>query len=164
MAITSTGTQTSQLAAMLAQRPMSRLQIFAVAVSVALNALDGFDVLAITFAAPGIARDWGIGPAQLGVALSSGLVGMALGSLLLAPFGDRHGRRRRVGHEHDPQAILQPEPLDGKGRGGRPLAATVHRHPANLTVNRAPRPRQFAEAGSEGVDSGGAAVGDVLRP
>lgn len=93
MAITSAGTQTSQLAAMLAQRPMSRLQIFAVAVSVALNALDGFDVLAITFAAPGIARDWGIGPTQLGVALSSGLVGMALGSLLLAPFGDRHGRR-----------------------------------------------------------------------
>lgn len=91
--ITSTGAGTSPLAAMLAERPMSRLQIFAVAISVALNALDGFDVLAITFAAPGIAKDWGIGPAQLGVALSSGLVGMALGSLLIAPFGDRHGRK-----------------------------------------------------------------------
>lgn len=91
--ITSTGSATSPLAAMLAERPMSRLQIFAVAISVALNALDGFDVLAITFAAPGIAKDWGIGPAQLGVALSSGLVGMALGSLLIAPFGDRHGRK-----------------------------------------------------------------------
>lgn len=94
--ITSTRAGTSALSTMLAERPMSRLQIVAVAMSVALNALDGFDVLAITFAAPGIAKDWGIGPAQLGVALSSGLVGMALGSLLIAPFGDRHGRRPLV--------------------------------------------------------------------
>ena len=81
---------------LLADAPMSSRQIFAVAISVALNALDGFDVLAITFAAPGITRDWGIGPAQLGVALSSGLVGMALGSLVLAPLGDRFGRRPLV--------------------------------------------------------------------
>lgn len=81
---------------LLADAPMSGRQIFAVAISVALNALDGFDVLAITFAAPGITRDWGIGPAQLGVALSSGLVGMALGSLVLAPLGDRFGRRPLV--------------------------------------------------------------------
>jgi benzoate transport len=93
MMITSTSSATSPVAAMLAERPMSRLQILAVVISVALNALDGFDVLAITFAAPGISRDWGIGPAELGVALSSGLVGMALGSLFIAPFGDRHGRR-----------------------------------------------------------------------
>ena len=84
---------TNTIAALLADRPMSRLQIFAVALSVALNALDGFDVLAITFAAPGIARDWGINAAQLGVALSSGLAGMALGSLFIAPYGDRLGRR-----------------------------------------------------------------------
>jgi hypothetical protein len=40
----------------LAKAPMSRLQIAAVALSIALNALDGFDVLSITFAAPGITR------------------------------------------------------------------------------------------------------------
>jgi hypothetical protein len=81
------------IASLLADRPMSRPQIWAVALSVALNALDGFDVLAITFAAPGISKAWGIGPAQLGIALSSGLVGMTAGSLLLAPLGDRLGRR-----------------------------------------------------------------------
>ncbi len=74
-------------------RPMSGRQIVAVACAVLLNALDGFDVLAITFALPGIARAWSVGPAELGVALSSGLVGMAAGSLLLAPLGDRFGRR-----------------------------------------------------------------------
>jgi len=58
-------------------RPMSGRQIVAVACAVLLNALDGFDVLAITFALPGIARAWSVGPAELGVALSSGLVGNA---------------------------------------------------------------------------------------
>ena len=41
-------------------------QIAAVAVCVALNGLDGFDVLAISFAAPGIAAEWGIDRAMLG--------------------------------------------------------------------------------------------------
>jgi benzoate transport len=81
------------VARLLANAPMSRLQVVAVTLAVLLNALDGFDVLAITFAAPGIAADWGIGPAQLGIALSSGLIGMALGSLILGPIGDRIGRR-----------------------------------------------------------------------
>lgn len=80
-------------AKMLADRPMSRVQMLAVVLAVALNALDGFDVLAMTFAAPDIAAAWGVGPAQLGVALSAGLVGMALGSLVLAPLGDRWGRK-----------------------------------------------------------------------
>ncbi len=39
--------------------PMSRLQVVAISVTVALFALDGFDVLAITFAAPAVARDGG---------------------------------------------------------------------------------------------------------
>ena len=33
--------------------PMSRLQVIAVAVTFILNALDGFDVLSISFASPG---------------------------------------------------------------------------------------------------------------
>ena len=73
--------------------PMSRTQIFAVALTVLLSALDGFDVLSVTFAAPAISRDWGIGKAELGVILSSGLAGMALGSFFLAPFADRFGRK-----------------------------------------------------------------------
>ena len=52
---------------------MSPLQIGIVAVLFCLNALDGFDVLAISFAVPGIARDWGISPGALGVVISIGL-------------------------------------------------------------------------------------------
>lgn len=81
---------------MLADGPMSRPQILAIALAMTLNAVDGFDFLAMTFAAPGIAREWGIDATQLGIALSAGPVGMSVGSLFLAPVGDRFGRRPLV--------------------------------------------------------------------
>ncbi|MDB5688993.1 MAG: transporter [Sphingomonas bacterium] len=73
--------------------PMSRLQILAVAITVGLNALDGFDVVSISFAAPGIALEWGVERGALGIVLSMGLIGMGLGSLLVAPLADVVGRR-----------------------------------------------------------------------
>ena len=77
----------------LRHEPMSSFQMVAVAICVALNALDGFDILAITFAAPGITREWSLGPGALGIVISTGLVGMSIGSLLLAPLADTVGRR-----------------------------------------------------------------------
>lgn len=76
--------------------PMSRLQIAVVAVTIGLNALDGFDVLSISFASPGIARDWGIDRAALGFVLSMELFGMGLGSILLGGVADKIGRRRTL--------------------------------------------------------------------
>ena len=75
---------------------MSAMQVAAVAVTIGLNALDGFDVLSISFASPGIARDWGIDRAALGVVLSMELIGMGLGSMLLGGVADRVGRRRTL--------------------------------------------------------------------
>ena len=49
------------------EEPMSRLQFVAVTLCILLYALDGFDVLSISFAAPGIADKWGIDRATLGV-------------------------------------------------------------------------------------------------
>ena len=62
---------------------MSVGQWLAVLVTVGLNAMDGFDVLSISFASPGIAKDWGVDKATLGWVLSMELVGMAMGSVLL---------------------------------------------------------------------------------
>ena len=73
--------------------PMRWRQVLAIAFCVALNALDGFDVLSIGFASPGIAGEWGIDRAALGVVLSMELFGMAAGSVLLGPVADRIGRR-----------------------------------------------------------------------
>lgn len=75
---------------------MSRFQIGAVAICVALNAMDGFDVLSISFASPGIAAEWGIDRASLGIVLSMELIGMAVGSLGLGGVADRIGRRPTI--------------------------------------------------------------------
>jgi benzoate transport len=76
--------------------PMSRFQWFAVAVCVLLNMLDGFDVLVMAFTGKAVATEWGLNGAQLGLLLSAGLVGMAMGSMLLAPWADRLGRRPMI--------------------------------------------------------------------
>jgi benzoate transport len=76
--------------------PMSRAQWVAVAITVALCALDGFDILAITFASPGIVASWGITKAQLGIVFGVGLFGIAAGSLLIAPLADVYGRRPMI--------------------------------------------------------------------
>ncbi len=79
--------------AIMSNAPMTPRQYLAIAMCVALNALDGFDVLSISFASPGIAREWGIDRAALGVVLSMELIGMAVGSILLGHIADRIGRR-----------------------------------------------------------------------
>src|SRR5258708_16421015 len=80
----------------LAERPMTAFQFGIVAVLFCLNGLDGFDVLAISFAAPGISSQWGISTQALGVVISLGLLATGLGSLLLAPLADRIGRRPMI--------------------------------------------------------------------
>lgn len=73
--------------------PMSRFQVTAVGICIVLNMLDGFDVLVMAFTSAPIAAEWKLSGGQLGVLLSAGLVGMTGGSLLLAPWADRFGRR-----------------------------------------------------------------------
>lgn len=78
------------------ERPMSPLQIAVVAITAALSGLDGFDIISISFAAPGIAAEWGVKPAALGVVLSMELIGMLAGSLVLGRMADKFGRRPLV--------------------------------------------------------------------
>jgi benzoate transport len=80
----------------LSRSPMSTLQVVVVGITIALNALDGFDVLSISFASPGIATEWGIDRAALGIVLSMELIGMAIGSILLGGVADRIGRRPTI--------------------------------------------------------------------
>jgi benzoate transport len=75
---------------------MSVAQLIAIIITIALNALDGFDVLAISFASPGIAAEWHIDRAALGAVLSMELIGMAVGSIVLGGVTDRIGRRPMI--------------------------------------------------------------------
>ena len=75
---------------------MGRFQIGAVAICVLLNALEGFDVLAISFASPGIADEWGVEHGVLGLVLSMELIGMGVGSLTIGALADWVGRRPTI--------------------------------------------------------------------
>jgi len=72
---------------------MTPFQVTAVTVCLIINMVDGFDVLAISFAAPEIAREWALPPTKLGILFSAGLAGMVLGALFIGPMADRFGRR-----------------------------------------------------------------------
>ena len=74
-------------------RPMTAYQITAVAIGVLVNMMDGFDLLAISFAGPAIDREWMLGPERLGELFSAGLLARAVGAFGLRGLADVYGRR-----------------------------------------------------------------------
>ena len=54
------------------------------------------DVLVISYTAPSIVSLWDISDETLGVVFSSGLFGMAIGALFLAPYADKVGRKKII--------------------------------------------------------------------
>ncbi len=76
--------------------PMSGFQILVIGICWTINMLDGFDILAIAYTAAEIRGEWGLLPNALGWVFSAGLIGMAVGALLLAPIGDYIGRRAMI--------------------------------------------------------------------
>ncbi len=74
--------------------PMSAYQVVVVALCFILNMNDGIDVLVVSFTGSEIMKEFALSNTQLGAIFSSGLAGMTAGCLLLAPFGDKIGRRK----------------------------------------------------------------------
>jgi len=66
---------TGDARARLREGPMSSFQIMIVVITTALNMIDGFDVLAISFTAPLIAKEWGVPPQTLGFCFRRALRG-----------------------------------------------------------------------------------------
>ena len=127
---------------------MSGGQWLAVLVTVVLNSLDGFDVLSISFASPGIAKDWGLDNATLGWVLSMELVGMTVGSVLLGGVADKIGRRPTIlgclvamtvgmfgaSHAGGVSTLLVWRLLTGLGIGG--MLASINAAVAELSNQR----------------------------
>lgn len=61
-----------------------------------LNMIDGMDLLAISYIAPTLQKEWGANEATFSIVFSVGLAGMAVGGVVLAPLADRFGRRRLI--------------------------------------------------------------------
>jgi AAHS family 4-hydroxybenzoate transporter-like MFS transporter len=57
---------------------------------------DGFDISALSFAAPELVREWHLDAASLGPAFSASLFGILFGAPLLGYFGDRYGRKTAI--------------------------------------------------------------------
>ena len=55
---------------------------------------DGFDLFIPSYVAPAIVNDWGISKAAIQPFVQSGLIGMAIGSVILGWIGDRVGRKK----------------------------------------------------------------------
>ena len=78
------------------QIKMTQVQYFSIAICFLMSVLDGMDVLVISYCAPAITEDLNLGPKTLGFVFSSGLIGMAIGAIFLAPFADRFGRKKLI--------------------------------------------------------------------
>ena len=75
------------------EKPMVGFQWGVIGLCFLINMLDGFDVLVMAFTAASVSSEWALTGIRLGYLLSAGLVGMAVGSLFIAPWADRFGRR-----------------------------------------------------------------------
>ena len=94
-------TTTPSIAASTPTERLAGLRLSTILVCFLMNMLDGMDVLVISYTAPAIAREWAqsgvpVSPTDLGLVFSVGLLGMAVGAMLLAPQADVIGRRRMI--------------------------------------------------------------------
>ena len=72
---------------------MGAYQWTIIAIALFINSLDGYDMVAMAFAASAVTDDFGLSGSALGWLLAAAGIGIALGSLILAPRADRWGRR-----------------------------------------------------------------------
>lgn len=77
----------------IAQNKMTPFQWLVVGLTVLLNMLDGFDLMALAFTAKSIRQELNLDGVAIGSLMSAGLFGMAIGSLCLSPLADKFGRR-----------------------------------------------------------------------
>lgn len=76
--------------------PLRACQVLVITLCVAVNMLDGFDILALALISPTLSRQWHLAPQTLGMLFSAGLLGTAVGGFALSPLADILGRRTAI--------------------------------------------------------------------
>lgn len=87
---------TTELKGWIEDTPMTRYQWLIVSICILVYTIDGFDILVMAFTAHSVSQSWGLNGSQIGFLISSGLIGAALGSFFIAPFGDKIGRKKTI--------------------------------------------------------------------
>lgn len=78
------------------ERPLSALQIRVIVLCSLVAFIDGYDLQAMALAVPTLSELWNLTPASFSWALAASMLGLAVGSIFLAPLGDRFGRKPAV--------------------------------------------------------------------
>ncbi len=86
----------TKLGSIVADSPMTRIQIMVIAVCFILNMIDGMDVLVVSFTSSMIETEWGLSKGEVGYIYSMGLLGMTIGCLFIAPQADKIGRKNML--------------------------------------------------------------------
>jgi AAHS family 4-hydroxybenzoate transporter-like MFS transporter len=73
--------------------PIGAFQIRTFLLCGLVTLVDGYDIQAMSLAAPQISKEWGVGASAMGPILSATLAGIMVGTLSLGYFGDRLGRK-----------------------------------------------------------------------
>ena len=77
---------------LVADSPMSTLQLIVILMCFVLNMIDGMDILVVSFTATKLEAEWSLSKSELGLVFSAGLIGMMIGCLFMAPLADKIGR------------------------------------------------------------------------
>jgi len=75
------------------RRPLGAFQVMIVVLCALVALLDGFDLLAIGVAGPGIAATLHLAAGKLGAVFSTALLGLMSGAFAFGPLADRYGRK-----------------------------------------------------------------------
>ena len=72
---------------------LSTFQLTTIIVAMALTVLEGYDSALLVFTAPYVRHDFNASLSEVGALVSASLIGMVIGSIVVAPIADRIGRR-----------------------------------------------------------------------
>lgn len=81
---------------LLDQRGVTSFHVKLIFWSALIALFDGYDIAAISLAAPHLVREWHLERAALGPVLSASLVGILFGSMIFGWIGDRYGRKKAL--------------------------------------------------------------------
>jgi len=86
--------QTIDVSQLIDERKINGFNVLVVVLCFFITMLDGYDITAVSFAAPTLIKEWGLtNMAAFGPVLSASLAGIFFGSLIFGYIGDRWGRK-----------------------------------------------------------------------
>lgn len=78
------------------EKKMNGYQWFIVGLLAVLYLIDGLDFMIMSYVANSVAADMSLNATQVGVLISTGLIGMTVGSIFISPLADKIGRRNLI--------------------------------------------------------------------